>query len=82
MRFHDLRHTHAALLIANNENPKVIQERLGHKDISTTLNVYGHLMPGLGKDAADRLNESLVAVRRHFLGTKPDSDVIELKSKR
>lgn len=34
MRFHDLRHTHAALLITNIENPKVIQERLGHKDIS------------------------------------------------
>jgi len=82
MRFHDLRHTHAALLIANNENPKVIQERLGHKDISTTLNVYGHLMPGLGKEAADRLNESFVAVRRHFLGTKPDSNIMELESKR
>ncbi len=82
MRFHDLRHTHAALLIANNENPKIIQERLGHKDISTTLNVYGHLMPGLGKEAADRLNESFVAVRRHFLGTKSDSNVRELGSKR
>jgi len=82
MRFHDLRHTHAALLIANNENPKIIQERLGHKDISTTLNVYGHLMPGLGKGAADRLNETLVTVRRHFEGTKPDSNVTELKLKR
>ena len=81
MRFHDLRHTHAALLIANNENPKVTQERLGHKDVSTTLNVYGHLMPGLGRDAADRLNESSKAIRRHFEGTKPESNVIELKAK-
>jgi integrase len=79
MRFHDLRHTHAALLIANNENPKVIQERLGHKDISTTLNVYGHLMPGLGKDAADRLNGSFVKIRSQILATFDESNVVDLK---
>lgn len=78
MRFHDLRHTHAALLIAENVNPKVIQERLGHKDISTTLNVYGHLLPGLGRDAADRLNDGLVGIRRHFVGTSGESNVVEL----
>jgi hypothetical protein len=41
--FHDLRHTHAALLIAQGEHPKVIQERLGHASIKTTLDTYGHL---------------------------------------
>jgi integrase len=42
---HDLRHTYASLLIAANESPKVIQARLGHKDISETFNTYGHLFP-------------------------------------
>lgn len=45
LRFHDLRHTCAALLIAANAHPKAIQDHLGHKDIQTTFNVYGHLLP-------------------------------------
>jgi integrase len=56
--FHDLRHTHAALLIAQREHPKVIQARLGHASIKTTLDTYGHLFDGLDEAAADRLNES------------------------
>lgn len=47
LRFHDLRHTCASLLIAAGAHPKAIQEHLGHKDIQTTFNVYGHLLPGL-----------------------------------
>jgi integrase len=54
--FHDLRHTHAALLIAQGEHPKVIQERLGHASIKTTLDTYGHLFDGLDGAAADRLD--------------------------
>ncbi len=42
---HELRHTHAAMLIRDGANPLAIQKRLGHKDIRTTLNVYGHLFP-------------------------------------
>jgi integrase len=45
LRFHDLRHTCAALLIAADVHPKAIQEHLGHADIQTTFNVYGHLLP-------------------------------------
>jgi len=45
LRFHDLRHTCAALLIAAGAHPKAIQEHLGHRDIQTTFNVYGHLLP-------------------------------------
>ena len=56
-RFHDLRHTHAALLIAQDEHPKVIQERMRHDSIRTTLDTYGHLMEGLGADVADRLDD-------------------------
>jgi len=56
-RFHDLRHSHAALLIAAEEHPKVIQARLGHASIRTTLDTYGHLAKGLDGAAADRLDQ-------------------------
>lgn len=49
--FHDLRHTHASVLFAHNVHPKVVQERLGHASIKTTLDTYSHLIPGM-QDAA------------------------------
>lgn len=52
VRLHDLRHTHASFLIQSGENPKVIQERLGHKRVSTTLDIYGHLMDDMQDTAA------------------------------
>jgi integrase len=58
VRFHDLRHTHAALLIAEGIHPKVIQERLGHASIRTTLDTYGHLFEGLDGEAADALDNA------------------------
>lgn len=60
MRFHDLRHTHAAILIAQGEHPKVIQHRLGHSSIKVTLDTYGHLFEGLDEAAAERLNIIMV----------------------
>jgi integrase len=53
IRFHDIRHTHASLLIQQRVNPKVIQERLGHASIQTTFDTYGHLYPGTQQAAAD-----------------------------
>ncbi len=58
-RFHDLRHTHAALLIAAGQHPKVIQSRLGHASIRTTLDTYGHLFEGLDEAAADALDDAI-----------------------
>jgi len=55
IRFHDLRHTYASLLIANNEHPKRIQALMGHASINVTMDVYGHLMPQGGDQVADRL---------------------------
>lgn len=55
--FHDLRHTHAAMLIAMGIQPKVISERLGHSSIKITMDVYGYLMPGLQEQVADALND-------------------------
>jgi integrase len=60
MRFHDLRHTHAAILIAQGEHPKVIQHRLGHSSIKVTLDTYGHLFEGLDEAAAQRLDVAFI----------------------
>ncbi len=59
MRFHDLRHTFASLMIAQGEHPKTIQEAMGHSSIGMTMNTYGHLLPRLQEEAADRLEASL-----------------------
>jgi integrase len=55
MRFHDLRHSHVALLIAQGAHPAVIASRLGHTSVKTVLDVYGHLYQGLDRNAADTL---------------------------
>jgi hypothetical protein len=51
-RFHDLRHFHATLLLSGGMNPKVVQERLGHESVKTTLDLYGHVLPTAQRDAA------------------------------
>ncbi len=55
LSFHDLRHSHAAHLIAAGVHAKTIQARLGHASIRITLDTYGHLMAGVDEDAADRI---------------------------
>jgi integrase len=56
MRFHDLRHTCATLLLAQGVHPKIVQERLGHADIAMTMNLYSHVTPDMQRDAADQLD--------------------------
>jgi integrase len=58
-RLHDARHTHASLLLKQGVHPKVVQERLGHATISTTLDLYSHVAPGLQAAAAARFDEVL-----------------------
>ena len=55
LRLHDLRHSFATLMLAAGEHPKMVQTALGHSSIQVTMDIYGHLMPGAGKDAAERL---------------------------
>ena len=55
MRFHDVRHSHVALLIEQGVHPAVIASRLGHTSVRTVFDVYGHLYEGLDRDAADTL---------------------------
>ena len=57
LRFHDLRHTCAALLVAQGAHPRAIMERLGHSSITVTLNTYGHLFPSIDEALTDRLEE-------------------------
>lgn len=54
IRLHDLRHTHATLLLRDRESPNMVSERLGHASVSVTLSVYTHVLPGDQKAAAAR----------------------------
>jgi integrase len=59
LRFHDLRHTCATLLLRQGINPKFVQELLGHADISLTLNTYSHVLPDMGDAAAGGMDAAL-----------------------
>ena len=61
IRLHDLRHTHASLLLQADVHPKVVQERLGHSSIRVTLDTYSHVMGGLQEVAAQRFDDFLSA---------------------
>lgn len=57
IRFHDLRHTCATLMLSRNIHPKVVQEMLGHANIAITLDRYSHFLPSMGRDAAVAMDE-------------------------
>jgi integrase len=61
IRFHDLRHTHATLLLRTGVNPKVVSERLGHSSVAFTLDTYAHVVPGMAPEAADRFSDLIFA---------------------
>jgi len=61
IRLHDLRHTHASLLLQAGVHPKIVQERLGHSSIRVTLDTYSRVMGGLQEVAAQRFDDLLVA---------------------
>ena len=59
IRFHNLRHTYATLLCSKNVNPKVVQEMLGHANISQTMDIYSHVLPNMQDEAAQPLEKAL-----------------------
>lgn len=59
IRFYDLRHTFAILMLSNGEHPKIVQKILGHAQISLTLDTYSHVIPSMQSGAVDRLGELL-----------------------
>jgi site-specific recombinase XerD len=59
IRFHDLRHSCATLLIAQGVHPRVVMEILGHSQISTTMNTYGHVLPETQRKAVEGIDNLL-----------------------
>jgi len=59
MRFHDLRHTCATLLLSKGVHPKLVQELLGHATIAITLDTYSHVLPGMGDQTANAMEDAL-----------------------
>ena len=59
VRFHDLRHTHASLMLRQGGHPKIVSERLGHATIGITLDTYSHVTPGLQEAPALRFEQCL-----------------------
>lgn len=57
--FHDLRHTHATVMLIQGVHPKVVQERLGHEKISTTLDLYSHVIKSMQTDAVLKFDEAV-----------------------
>ena len=72
IRFHDLRHTHASMLLQDGAHPKVVQERLGHSSIQITMDIYSHLMPTMQADTINQL-----ASNHH---TRPTMEVVQSNS--
>ena len=62
IRFHDLRHTFASLLIKQGENIKYIQNQLGHASPTITLNVYAHLMNPTNQESARKLENTVFGI--------------------
>jgi integrase len=65
LRFHDLRHFFASVLIAQGESPKYIQDQMGHSSIQVTFDLYGHLFPQARQDALHKLDATLTAALTH-----------------
>jgi integrase len=61
VRFHDLRHASATYLLQAGVPVQVVSERLGHTRTSTTTDIYAHVMPGMGRDAAAALEKHMVS---------------------
>ncbi|MHC4197869.1 MAG: tyrosine-type recombinase/integrase [Planctomycetota bacterium] len=77
VKFHSLRHSYTALLIAQGEHPKYIQSQLGHASITTTMNIYGHLMPEVNREAPRRLEKTLFGDTQQNILTTNQGRVFE-----
>ena len=80
VRFHDLRHTYAALMVAAGAHPKYLQAQMGHSSIRVTLDLYGHLFPDANRGVLDTLDELTAPSTPHRKNT-PKNDA-ERKSPR
>ncbi len=60
IRLHDVRHTHATLMLKAGVHPKVVSERLGHSSVAFTLDTYSHVLPGMQAEAAELFADMVV----------------------
>lgn len=77
IRWHDLRHTFAALLIDQGEHPKYIQTQMGHSSINVTMDTYGHLMNPVNKQASARLDQTVFQENGDKMETNGKNEKIE-----
>ena len=87
MRFHDLRHFFASMLIAQGESPKYVCDQLGHSSVQITFDVYGHLFPQAKAEASEKFERRMLKAREEaivskLLANEEDSDSEEGKPKR
>lgn len=79
IRFHDLRHTHATLLLKAGIHPKIVQERLGHSSINVTLDTYSHVLPNLQEAVLKNIGDSITGDRKPILAEEstPNDTFVE-----
>jgi len=77
VRFHDLRHTFASLMLLRGAKPKVISEALGHASVAFTMDIYSHIIEGMQEDAMALLDEVLPAGVAQRINAKltPKADI-------
>lgn len=80
MRFHNLRHTYASLLIAQGEHPKYIQSQLGHSSINVTMDIYGHLMETVNQKAASRLGKAVLGSEEKRQNHREEENAVSLEN--
>ena len=84
IRFHDLRHTAATLMLQQGVHPKVVQERLGHTDIRLTLDTYSHVLPDIQEEAVQKLDRVLASKESSHEANTPeqiaDSNILSPKT--
>ena len=61
VRFHDIRHSFASILVQQGESLAYVKEQMGHSSISVTVDIYGHLEPGADRDEVNKLDDDVVA---------------------
>jgi integrase len=77
IRWHDLRHTYAALLIDQGEHPKYIQTQMGHSSINVTMDTYGHLMNPVNREASEKLDKAIFEGNGDIMETTTKKDSTE-----
>ena len=87
IRFHDLRHFFASMLIAQGESPKYVSDQLGHSSVQITFDIYGHLFPQAKAEASEKFEERMLRARKEanvskLLASEEDSESEEGKPKR